>query len=151
MWRTMIAVVHRDDDSEEATELWHGRSLIPADGPARLPRLRLELHVRKLGRPHGLEESGAAIDMIMTDKVGDVGSFGKKLEALEKNGVIGSKNREVLEAALDAGSAAAHRGYQPTTDDMGAVMDIVENLLQAAYHLNSLAERLKKATPARNA
>jgi len=34
---------------------------------------------------------------------------------------------------------------------MSAVMDIVENTLQAAYHLNSLAERLKKATPPRTA
>lgn len=90
-----------------------------------------------------------AVDMVMTDKVGDAGSFAKKLDALEKSGVIGSRNREVLEAALDAGSAAAHRGYQPSTDDMNAVMDIVENLLQAAYHLNSLAERLKEATPRR--
>ena len=90
-----------------------------------------------------------AVDMVMSDKIGDVGSFAKKLEALETSGVIGSRNRSVLEAALDAGNAAAHRGYQPSADDISAVMDIVENLLQAAYHLSSLAERLKKATPRR--
>lgn len=90
-----------------------------------------------------------AVDMVMTDKVGDAGSFPKKLDALEQSGIIGSKNRAVLEAALEAGNAAAHRGFQPSTDDMNAVMDIVENLLQASYHLNSLAERLKESTPGR--
>ena len=69
--------------------------------------------------------------------------------AAETAGVIGSKNRDVLAVALDAGSAAAHRGYQATADDVNAVMDIVENLLQAVYHLESLADRLKNTTPPR--
>jgi len=105
----------------------------------------LDLNSRALA----LMGARAAVDMVMTDKVGDVGPFVKKLNALEELGVIGSKNRAVLETALDAGNAASHRGYQPSTDDVGAVMDIVENLLQAAYHLSSLAERLKETTPVR--
>ncbi len=101
------------------------------------------------GRALALMGARTAVDMVMTEKVGDVGSFAEKLDALEGTGVIGSQNRTILEAALDAGNAAAHRGYQPSADDVNAVMDIVENLLQAAYHLSSLAERLKKTTPLR--
>ena len=89
------------------------------------------------------------VDMLMADKVGDIGSFAAKLKELEKQGFISTKNREVLEAALDAGSAAAHRGYSPTTKEVHAVMDIVENLLQAVYVLGALAKRLKIATPPR--
>ena len=91
----------------------------------------------------------AVVDMVLVEKVGDIGGFAEKLRLAEEAGVIGSKNRNVLEAALDAGNAASHRGYQPTADDLNAVMDIVENLLQAVYHLESLADRLKRTTPTR--
>jgi hypothetical protein len=91
----------------------------------------------------------AVLDMVLVDQVGDVGGFSQKLEALESSGVIGRKNRQVLATALDAGSAAAHRGHQASAEDMNAVMDILEKLLQAIYHLESLADRLKRTTPPR--
>lgn len=91
----------------------------------------------------------AVLDMLFVEKVGDVGGFGAKLKELERKGYVGAKNREILETALDAGNAAAHRGYRPKPDDLTAVMDILENLLQAVYHLESLAERLKGTTPPR--
>jgi Domain of unknown function (DUF4145) len=93
--------------------------------------------------------SRAVLDMVLVQQAGDVGSFGEKLKALEAAGVVGRKNRQVLEAALDAGSAAAHRGHHASSEDVNAVMDILENLLQAIYHLEGLAERLKERTPPR--
>lgn len=89
------------------------------------------------------------VDLLLTSQVGDVGSFKRKLVALQNKGVITAKHAEVLEAALDAGSAAAHRGFRPDTGDLNAVMDIVENLLQSIYHLEKLAIGLQKKTPAR--
>lgn len=89
------------------------------------------------------------IDLLMEEKIGDIGGFQQKLKELERQGFISSKNREVLAAALDMGSAAAHRGFAPTVEDVHAVMDIVENLLQAVYILNAVAKRLRTATPRR--
>jgi hypothetical protein len=89
------------------------------------------------------------LDMVIVDKIGDVGTFGDKLKHLETQGFISQKNREVLDAALDAGSAAAHRGYAPKLPEVLAVMDIVENLLQATYVLDKAAKEIKKSTPAR--
>jgi hypothetical protein len=89
------------------------------------------------------------IDLLMVDKVGDVGTFTEKLKKLEGLGVISSRNREVLAVALDVGNAAAHRGHVPKTDEVNAVMDIVENLLHAVYVLPKMAEDLKKTTPLR--
>jgi hypothetical protein len=89
------------------------------------------------------------VDMVLVDHVGDSGGFGEKLKAAERAGVISKKNREVLGVALEAGNAAAHRGNQPNSGDVNAVLDIVENLLQAVYHLESLADRLKLNTPKR--
>ena len=89
------------------------------------------------------------IDLLLTDKVGDIGTFADKLNALERTGMIGKNNRAFLEAALEAGNAAAHRGHNPRSADVEAVMDIVENVLHAAYFLESQAEQLKRTTPPR--
>jgi hypothetical protein len=93
----------------------------------------------------------AILDMVIVDKVGDVGTFADKLRKLESQGFVSQKNREILDAALDAGSAAAHRGYAPKITEVHAVMDIVENLLQAIYVLDKVAVEIKKSTPARPA
>ena len=89
------------------------------------------------------------VDMVILNKVGDVGTFAKKLKALEDQGFVGSRNREVLAAVLEAGNAVTHRGkdYQP--EQVNQVMDIVENLLQAAYVLERVAKTVKDATPPR--
>lgn len=92
----------------------------------------------------------ALIDLVMLDKVGDTGTFGVKLDALVSNGYVSVLNREFLEAALEAGHAATHRGYEPTVDEINRVMDIIENLLQAVYVLKDAADKLKKATPKRS-
>lgn len=89
------------------------------------------------------------VDMVILDKVGDRGTFGQKLESLEERGLIGRLHREQLDAALDAGSAAAHRGFAPSVTTLGQLMDIVENLLQAVYVLSHAASELKKGTPPR--
>jgi len=91
------------------------------------------------------------VDLLMMEKVGDIGSFKHKLKELHVGGFVSTQNAEVLEAALDAGNAAAHRGHAPSAPDVNAVMDIVENLLQAVYVLPGTAQKLKKSTPPRPA
>ena len=91
----------------------------------------------------------AALDMLFTDKIGDIGGFQEKLERLEKKGFVAKRNREFLLAMLDAGHAAAHRGYEPTQEQLTHVMDILENLLEAVYILEHVAETLKQTTPPR--
>jgi Domain of unknown function (DUF4145) len=91
----------------------------------------------------------AALDILIVDQIGDAGTFAEKLKKLEVSGVISSRNRSVLDAALDAGHAAAHRGWSPRVAQVHAVMDIVENLLQSLYLLDKVAEEIKKATPPR--
>jgi hypothetical protein len=87
------------------------------------------------------------IDMVLVDKVGDIGTFGKKLEELEKSGFIARQGREYLAAALDTGNAAAHRGHKPTAEQLNHVMDIVEHVLQSVYVLEDAAAELRKTTP----
>ena len=92
----------------------------------------------------------AILDMVLVQTVADIGGFEKKLRVLEEKGFIGMKNRELLEAALEAGHAASHRGHLPNQDDVNHVIDIVEHLLQMVFVLESAAEDLKKTTPPRS-
>lgn len=89
------------------------------------------------------------MDMLMVEKVGDAGTFKQKLKKLQDAGFVAAKNVEVLDAALDVGNAAAHRGHAPKAAEVNAVMDIVENLLHAVYVLPGMAQGLKKTTPTR--
>jgi hypothetical protein len=89
------------------------------------------------------------LDMLIVEKVGDVGTFKQKLRKLQDAGFVGAKSVEVLEAALDVGNAAAHRGHAPKGTEVNAVMDIVENLIHAVYVLPGMAQRLKDTTPQR--
>lgn len=76
-------------------------------------------------------------------------SGGRTLTRCCNAGLIGAKQVDVLDAALDAGSAATHRGNVPDAKEVDVVMDIIENLLQAVYVLPDIATRLKERTPQR--
>jgi hypothetical protein len=91
------------------------------------------------------------LDMLMLDKVGDTGTFEQKLKAMEELGFVTVRGREFLDAALDAGNAAAHRGYNPKAEDLARVMDIIENMLQNVYVLEDAARTLRERTPPRHA
>jgi hypothetical protein len=71
----------------------------------------------------------AIIDLVMKERVGDLGGFEQKLDAMVAAGYVSGRNRDVLAVALDAGHAASHRGHQASVEDTGLVIDIVENLL----------------------
>jgi Domain of unknown function (DUF4145) len=95
--------------------------------------------------------SRALIDQAIVRKIGDKGTFKDNLQALEAAGHLSRTNRKYLEAAFDAGSAAAHRAHRPDADQVNTVMDIVENLLQSLFVLEKHTKKLEAATPQRPA
>jgi hypothetical protein len=76
-------------------------------------------------------------------------SFAKKLEALQTKGKIGEEERNDLEALTDAGGAAAHRGWQPSPQQMSTLMDTMENFIKRAIVMRSRIDQLKGTVPAR--
>jgi hypothetical protein len=92
----------------------------------------------------------AVLDRVIVDTVGDVGTFTEKLKKLEEERHISAKGQEILKVALDAGSAAAHRGHAPTVKNVHSVMDIVENLVHSTYVLERVAKEIKKDLPLRS-
>jgi hypothetical protein len=77
------------------------------------------------------------------------GGFEGKLSALQSGGHISTQEKTTLEAVADAGNASAHRGYTPTVERLGHIVDIIENFLHRAFVLTGAAEEIRKATPAR--
>jgi hypothetical protein len=90
----------------------------------------------------------AILDLVMQKQVGDDGTFTQKLAELEKRQLVSTPNRESLEAAIDAGSASAHRRYLPTSESLALVVSIVENVVQATI-LHKASKRLRRSTPRR--
>jgi hypothetical protein len=75
--------------------------------------------------------------------------FDGKLSALVTDGHISSQEKSILGAVADAGNASAHRGYTPTSERLGHIVDIIENLVHRAFVLTHAADDIRKSTPPR--
>jgi Domain of unknown function (DUF4145) len=83
-------------------------------------------------------------------QVGDPpGGFAGKMQAMQDAGHISAKEKDILEAMTDAGSASAHRGYSPTFKQLTAIVDILENYVERAFVLGDAADALRRSTPVR--
>jgi uncharacterized protein DUF4145 len=89
------------------------------------------------------------IDKVITQEIGDVGDFPTKLNAFEKAGFISTTNKTLVEQTINAGSASAHRGYKPSTEDLYALLDVTENLISSTYVLPEAVNRVAKKIPPR--
>jgi hypothetical protein len=76
--------------------------------------------------------------------------FNKKLDELLKLGKISSDERQTLEVLVEAGSAAAHRGWRPKPAEINTMMDPLEAFLHRAF-LGDEIKTLKAAVPPRQA
>lgn len=75
--------------------------------------------------------------------------FGKKLDELVAIGKIGKDERATLEVLVDAGSAAAHRGWAPKAKELKTMMVIVEAFLYRTFILDDRLQKLKAAVPSK--
>lgn len=114
--------------------------------------LMREVHVAMTTELYALSAMGirAVVDVISADLLaGDVGTFSAKLDGLAQAGHVSPSQLIALNAVVDAGSAAAHRGFMPTRDAAQAMLDALEVLLKSAYVLPGAAQSLQAMTPKR--
>lgn len=90
----------------------------------------------------------ALIDAVIRRNAGDQQNFGQGLNALAEKYLISEQDRGIVETAIEAGHASAHRGHKPTAEDVNVVIDIVERLIHTEI-LAEQARELKKSTPPR--
>jgi predicted transport protein len=93
--------------------------------------------------------SRTLIDRLIVLTVGDKGNFPRGLQALQDSGKLSQHEREILNPVVDAGNAAAHRGWAPTKEQIRVILDTVEGLIHRLLVLPKLAEELEEAVPSR--
>ena len=76
-------------------------------------------------------------------------SFVGKLEALLADGRIGSTEKDILAGLIDAGNAAAHRGWSPSSEDLRTMMDVLEQFVHRTFFLRDESEQLRERVPRR--
>ncbi len=120
-------------------------------GPRGLLHLLHEVYLALHADSRRLATMGARalLDMVLLDKVGDLGGFGIKLNAMQTQGFIAPEQRKFLEALLEVGNASAHRGHYPSSEDLDHAMDILENMISQIYLLPAAGKSLKRSTPRR--
>lgn len=89
------------------------------------------------------------IEKVMISKTGDQGTFSKNMEEFVKRGYVSPIQRERVEAILDAGHAAIHRMFTPSTKDVITLVDITEHIIETVYLHESKITELKKRVPPR--
>jgi len=87
----------------------------------------------------------ALIEHLMIMEVSDNGTFRKNLEAFQQAGNLSSKQKEIVESLLEAGHAAVHRGFHPSSEDVMTLVEITESLVETIYVHSQKAESSKSA------
>lgn len=91
----------------------------------------------------------AVLDHLMTRIVGDIGSFERKLSDMVTKAHISSRQKEMLDIVIDAGSAAAHRGYKPPRDLLEQMVAVMETIVRDHYITGPMLETIKTTIPPR--
>lgn len=75
--------------------------------------------------------------------------FKEKLDRLRADGKISLHEEEILEVLVDAGSAAAHRGWRPRVDQLSTMLDVLETFLHRSFVLGDGIKKLRASVPTR--
>jgi hypothetical protein len=91
------------------------------------------------------------IETIMIAKTKDLGSFAKNIAEFERLGYVSILQRERIEAILEAGHAAIHRAFKPSTEDIVTLVDMTEHIIETVYLHKEKIEKLRKRVPIKQA
>lgn len=80
-------------------------------------------------------------------EIDDTWSFKKKLQALAADGWIGSDEHDIIEKIINAGSAAAHRGWAPDAKKIAQLLRATESFVQRAFIISRDASEMGNNIP----
>jgi hypothetical protein len=75
--------------------------------------------------------------------------FEEKLDELEKAGFLASMDRAVFDSMVDAGSAAAHRGWTPEEDELQMLIAALESFVHRSFILRDAVQKIGTGVPPR--
>jgi hypothetical protein len=91
----------------------------------------------------------ALLEQIMIARSGDNGSFSDNLKAFTQMGYVTELQKQRLEAILEVGHAAIHRGYKPENASLLTLLDITEHIVASVYLHEGKIEQLRSQVPKR--
>lgn len=81
-------------------------------------------------------------------------TFQEKLACLKEVGKISDSEKEFLNTVINAGSAAAHRGWEPKSSEMSKLLLVLEGFLLRSFilpvELEAISERIPNRPPRRS-
>ncbi|WP_136418001.1 DUF4145 domain-containing protein [Herbaspirillum sp. ST 5-3] len=83
------------------------------------------------------------LEQVMIESVGDQGNFVKNLARFEADGYISGVQKDAIGPVIEAGHASMHRGFKPSKQEVEAIMDVVENVIESIYISKQKAAGLK--------
>jgi len=89
----------------------------------------------------------ALLEQVMIDKVGDQGTFTANIREFQAKGFISAQQQNFLETVIEAGHATMHRAFKPSKEELIALVNIAESVIESAYVNEYRAEHLKKNIP----
>lgn len=89
------------------------------------------------------------IDRIAIRLTGKNENYTKNVQNLVDSGYASAKQKEILDAALELGHGAVHRGHVPTAYQVTCALDIAESMIEMFLINTEKAEDLSKTIPAR--
>lgn len=74
-------------------------------------------------------------------------TFAEKIEALKAQGRIGQYEQDDITTMVDAASAAMHRGWQPSLEELDTMMTTLERFIHHTFMLKERAAQLREKVP----
>jgi hypothetical protein len=76
-------------------------------------------------------------------------NFSEKTQTLVAGGFISPDEKQMLDILIDAGSAAAHRAWKPSLEQLIFMMEMIEGFIKRAFISKHAARQLEKKIPPR--
>ncbi|HET7883883.1 MAG TPA: DUF4145 domain-containing protein [Acetobacteraceae bacterium] len=90
-----------------------------------------------------------ALDYVMIQIVESARTFEQKLDQMVDTGHLSTRQKEMLKTVIDAGSAAAHRGFKPPRDLLEEMLSVMEGVIREHYITRPMLEALRTHIPPR--
>lgn len=85
----------------------------------------------------------ALLEQVMLEHIEDQGSFKSNLAKFEDLGFISKVQSEAILPVIEAGHASMHRGFKATEQQVDAILDVTENIIESIYVAKSRTTGLK--------
>jgi len=85
----------------------------------------------------------ALLEQIMLEHIDDQKTFKGNIEKFQAAGFISRLQREAILPVIEAGHASMHRGFKATEQDVEAILDVTENVIESIYIAKSRTTNLK--------